>query len=250
MIDTDNIDSRVKEANRVFYDAVAEVYEEIDGRRNDEMISWIASILKRTKDMTSGEVLLDLGCGSGVVMKSGKGLFEHIYGIDISPGILKSIKEFHVVCGECSFIPLKDESVDVAVCFSTLHHIYDHKPLFNEVYRVLKKGGALYTDHDMDKYFTRNFYYPLKLYRRFANDMEERYVNSKKEITHELYKLSEIHSDGVDSLQILEQLKETGFRDIKPRYHWYGLSGFFNALMGNRNYTRGFAPSFSVLARR
>jgi ubiquinone/menaquinone biosynthesis C-methylase UbiE len=247
----EGLDSRVKRANRRFYDIVADVYEELDGRRTEEVLAWLRSSLKELSATTSGEVLLDIGCGSGVVMDCGSQYFRHTYGMDISPEILKVAKgrSSSVFCGEASAIPLKDNSVDVVVCFSVLHHIFDHRPLIREVFRVLKKRGVLYTDHDMDRSFFERFRLPLKVYR-YVFDSCKRYMRAKKEITEEMYRLSEVHSEGIDSDTILDQLKGEGFKEITRHYHWFGLSSVLNRMMNHRRFKSGFAPLVSVCARK
>ena len=158
---------KVREANRRFYDIAADVYEEVDGRRTPEVLDWLRDTLLGLKGEAGGEVLLDFGCGSGVVVGCARGIFASPIGMDISPGICKVAKEKSplVLCGEGEAIPLKDGSVDIVVCFAVLHHILDHGPLIKEIHRVLKKGGILYTDHDMDSAFSNRFRWPLKLYR-------------------------------------------------------------------------------------
>lgn len=246
-----DLGAKIKEANRRFYDIVAPVYEEIDGRRTDEVIAWLSENLKGLSKETSGEVLLDFGCGSGVVSDCGRRYFKRTYGIDISPEILKiaSEKADGVICGEANGIPLKDNSVDVIVCFAVLHHLFDHKSLLKEVYRVLKKGGILYTDHDMDKFFYDRFRLPLKVYRSIFN-AGRRYMKARSEITEEMYRLSEIHSDGIDSNSILSILKEEGFMKVDGFYHWFGLNSLTNRLIKQRRFSKGSAPLFSIIAQK
>jgi ubiquinone/menaquinone biosynthesis C-methylase UbiE len=251
MEEQNELNNWVKKANRAFYDIAADVYESIDGRRTHDVIIWLCNTLKELSEMTSGEVLLDLGCGSGVVMNSGKVHFKKVYGIDISPEMLKIAKgaSDRVICAESSSIPLKDNSVDVVVCFAVMHHILDHRPLLKEIFRVLKKGGLLYTDHDLDKAFNDKFSVPLKIYRHIFNS-GKRYMRVKKEITKEMYKLSEVHSEGIDSEAILAQLRAEGFIDIMLNFHWFGLSKIFNILMKHKSFRRGFAPLVSIRARK
>jgi ubiquinone/menaquinone biosynthesis C-methylase UbiE len=251
MTSDNGLDSRVREANRRFYDIVADVYEEVDGRRTGEVLAWLGGTLKDLSEETSGSVLLDFGCGNGVVMECGHQHFRHTYGIDLSLEILKAGKGRHgsVMCGEASAIPIKDNSVDVVVCFAVLHHILNHTPLVKELYRVLKKGGILYTDHDMDSSFNDRFRLPLRLYR-YVFDAGRRYMKAKREVTKEMYRLSEIHADGIDSTAIMERLKEEGFKDVVLRYHWFGLSGLFNRIMRKRGFSRGLAPLVSIRARK
>lgn len=246
-----DISAKIKEANRRFYDIVAPVYEEIDGRRTGEVLAWLSENLKGLSNRTSGDVLLDFGCGSGVVSDCGRRYFKRTYGMDISPEILKIALERAdgVICGEANSIPLKDNSVDVIVCFAVLHHIFGHKSLLKEAHRVLKKGGILYTDHDMDKYFYDRFRLPLKVYR-FIFNAGRRYMRAKSGVTEEMYKLSEIHSDGIDSDSILSILKEEGFMKVDGFYHWYGLNNITNRLMKQRRFLKGAAPLFSIIAQK
>ncbi len=242
-----NRDLEVREANRRFYDAVADVYEEVDGRRTDTVLAWLAGTLEALSRKTEAKVLLDFGCGSGVVMGCGKRFFDRTYGVDISPEILKVAQESGsgVFCGEGTAIPLKDNSVDVIVCFAVLHHIFDHRPLAREFYRVLKRDGILYTDHDMDSAFNDRFAPLLKIYR-FVFDARRRYAKARGEITKELYDLTEVHSEGIDSDATVAALKDAVFRDITRRYHWFGLSGLFNRIMKKKLFKKGLAPLVSI----
>lgn len=246
-----SLDLQVKKANRQFYDAIADVYEQVDGRRNDELIAWLGNRMKELRKMADGDILLDIGCGSGVVMRCSKKYFKHVIGMDISFEILKHVKKGlgNAVCGEAGSLPFKNDTINAVVCFSVLHHIYDHKAVFAEIYRVLKKGGMLYIDHDLDRSFVKRFFPLIKLYRYFF-DAGRRYSKESEEITKELYSLTEIHANGIDSTYILDQQREMGFITIKYYYHWFGLNGVLNKLMKYRRFKRGFAPLLSVFARK
>lgn len=242
-------EEKVKKANREFYDRVADVYDTIDGRRNSELLSWIDATVTRLQRQTNGTVLLDLGCGSGAVVKQGACHFAFTYGMDISTEILKRAKGScaGVLCGEASHIPLKNESVDVVVSFAVFHHLYQIKPVLDEIHRVLKKGGILYSDHDMDTAFMSAYFIPMKIYRTLFS-AARKYINTDRGITPELYRLSEIHSDGVDSGAIANYLRNIGFRKIDMIYHWFGLNRMFNAMLGHRVFSRGRAPLISIVA--
>lgn len=246
-----NLDARVKAANKLFYNTVADVYEKVDGRRSEEVILWLNDIARNLSNSTGGESLLDIGCGSGVLMKAGGRHFKHIFGIDISSNILKCIDtpSDGLVCGDLAFLPFKNESFDAISCFAVLHHIYDHTSIFKEAHRVLKKGGILYTDHDMDAAFMKRFNLPMMVYRNLFN-MKKRYLKEKRELKRELYDLSEIHASGIDSGRVVKQLKEIGFVEIKQQYHWFGLNKVINKIIGKKLFQRGFAPLISIIARK
>jgi ubiquinone/menaquinone biosynthesis C-methylase UbiE len=245
----DFLDFRVKQANKFFYNTVANIYEDIDGRRTDEIKIWLSQVLKDLSRITDGDVLVDFGCGSGFVSESGKQYFKRIYGIDISFEMLKLAKDkaTGVVCADSAYIPLKDNSVDVVVCFAVLHHIFNHKPLFREIYRILRKGGVLYSDHDMNSAFHERYKIPLKLYR-YIFDTGKKYIKAGKQITKELYELSEIYSNGLDVNTIRNYLMEEGFRNVELSYHWFGLNRFINRLVKHREFSEGFAPLVRIKA--
>jgi len=244
-----DMDREAREANRKFYDNAANIYEKADGRRNAAMDRWMESRLKGLSIMAGNGLLLDVGCGTGMVLRNGKNFFNKTYGLDISVEILKKAQADGVICADCSKIPLKDNSVDVAVCFAVLHHIYKHEKMFQEIYRVLKRGGVLYIDHDMDKAFFKKFRPFIKAYRFFANPAQ-RYHKLKGDITKELYELSEVHSDGIASEQILSQLKNAGFLGPEVYYHWFGLNRVVNKFMKDRRCGKGAAPLTCIIVRK
>lgn len=246
----------VKNANRIFYDLAADVYEQVDGRRNEEISKWLDEIIEDLSKKTSGETLLDLGCGTGFVMKKAAKYFKKIYGIDISEKMVNNIKllpNMKVFTGDIANLPFGNDSFDVVTSVAVLHHISDHTPVIKEVYRVLKKEGMFYTDHDIDRRFVKIFYIPLKIYRKIFN-AGKRYIKANKNITRKLYELSEVHSDGIEVFNLIKNLKSVGFIEVQVYYHWIGLSNFINNIMrlfGNkRNFPRGFAPSFSIIAKK
>ena len=71
---------------------------------------------------------------------------------------------------------------------------------------------------------------PMWIYRKIF-DAGKKYVDSGKGISREVYDLSEIHSDGVESPKIIDGLKKAGFKSVEPFYHWYGLSGLTNKVI-------------------
>ena len=59
--------------------------------------------------------------------------------VNIDPGI----EPTHLVRpGEP--LPLPDDSFDAVICFNTLEHVYDAVPVLEELYRVVRPGGAVH----------------------------------------------------------------------------------------------------------
>ncbi|MDD5439138.1 MAG: class I SAM-dependent methyltransferase, partial [Candidatus Omnitrophica bacterium] len=220
----------------------------IDGRRSQELLFWLRTRLTAIKEMTGGDSLLDIGTGSGFVIKAAQGIFSKLYGLDISTNILKAIPQFGAspVSGDAVHIPFKDRSIDVVTLFAALHHFYDHRPILDEVYRVLRPGGIVYTDHDMNKHFFRRFRFFISLYRSLSQ--KERLI--KNMALDETYHLSEFHSQGVDFAAVKNDLVALGFDVVEVRHHWYGLTPLTGRLFGDRPRAQGFAPLTAIIAKR
>jgi SAM-dependent methyltransferase len=91
---------------------------------------------------------LDVGCGDGQVLKR---VLEHIgsremVGIDLDPRETAAAEALglytKVYTGSAAQVPEPDECFDFAFSNSVLEHIPDLGPVFAEVSRVLKPGGA------------------------------------------------------------------------------------------------------------
>jgi SAM-dependent methyltransferase/uncharacterized protein YbaR (Trm112 family) len=52
------------------------------------------------------------------------------------------------LCCDAYKLPLADNSISFAFCYQTLHHFPDPTPIFQELYRVLKPGAALYVNEE------------------------------------------------------------------------------------------------------
>ena len=101
----------------------------------------------------SGEVCVDLGSGRGTdVLRMAELVGEtgYVFGIDISDGMLEkarqNAKKFKVsnvnfVRSELEKIELSDNIADLVISNCTLNHASDKQAVWNEIYRILKKGG-------------------------------------------------------------------------------------------------------------
>ena len=109
--------------------------------------------------IASGESVLDLGCGTGILLHV---LLEHlsrkgqIHAVDFSPAMLEvaghyftdSRLHFHLADGAA--IPLPDGSIDTVLCFSAFPHFVDRGPVLHELKRLLHSGGHLHIWHHED----------------------------------------------------------------------------------------------------
>ncbi len=239
---------RVKHANRVLYDAVADRYEEVDGRRSPELEAWLRATLEGLRQRVGGGRLLDLGTGSGLVPRCATDLFDTRAGVDISPLILALNRDVFDVAAAADVdqLPFPDNSFDVITCFAALHHLPSFERLAKEVARVLAPGGIFYSEHDMDESFYRRFRLLLGIYRRM-HDARAAYEKASGHITGELYDDAEWHQKGVPSQHIVRLLTAAGLAP-EVRHHWYGLNPMTDRIFAYRTYGEGWAPLLAITA--
>ncbi|MBI5533683.1 MAG: class I SAM-dependent methyltransferase [Deltaproteobacteria bacterium] len=246
-----------KAANRTFYDLVSDVYEEADGRRDERLGRYLDRQLGRVASACGAGRVLDLGCGTGFVASRAVRLFHQVDGVDISPKVLEKARAsvpgatFHTA--EADGLPFESGSFDAVVAVAFLHHVADHTPVFREIHRVLRPGGMLYTDHDLDRLFFLVFRGPLAVYRLLRNE-EKRYRALCPALPSDIYRATEVHHDGVDATGMVRALRVLQFQSVRASYHWMGLSPWFDRIgrVVNDEGTarRGFAPSLTLWAQK
>ena len=161
----------VKDANKAYYDLVADTYERIDGRRSESLQNWLRGRLGEVRAISPGGRLLDLGAGAGFASRCAEAIFDSRTGVDLSPKILtanRSSFDSAVAC-DVDHLPFRDGSFDAIICFATLHHLPLFETVAAEARRVLQPGGVFYSDHDLDSSFVRRHWWLLKCYRALRN---------------------------------------------------------------------------------
>jgi 2-polyprenyl-6-hydroxyphenyl methylase/3-demethylubiquinone-9 3-methyltransferase len=93
-------------------------------------------------------VLVDLGCGAGLLAPhlAGKG-YRHV-GVDLTRSALEQAAAHGVgaVRGDASRVPLADGCADVVVAGEILEHVPDWRVTVAEAARLLRPGGLLVLD--------------------------------------------------------------------------------------------------------
>ena len=130
-----------------------------DPQRMQKMLDFLYPVRDKVLshvDLGNNEILLDVGCGDGLIAFGVLQKFEtcRVIFSDISDDLLKHAsslaKEMNVV-DRCQFIRasaddlsiLDDESVDAMTTRSVLIYVSAKQKSFNEFHRVLKAGGQL-----------------------------------------------------------------------------------------------------------
>lgn len=100
-----------------------------------------------------GEICVDLGSGRGTdVLRMAEltGDEGFVYGLDISDGMLKTAmgnaEKFGVlnvkfIRSELEKLELPDQTADLVISNCTINHAEDKTAVWNEIFRILKRGG-------------------------------------------------------------------------------------------------------------
>ena len=113
------------------------------------LTGWRTDISRHAVENLPKGKLLDVGCGTGFVLKKAKDEGFDVKGIDPSSGMLEKAKEKHgfengdLIEASANSIPFKDNTFDVVLATGSLIHISDIDPTAKEMARVLKPGGRL-----------------------------------------------------------------------------------------------------------
>jgi arsenite methyltransferase len=152
---------------------------------------------------SEGEVCVDLGSGRGTdVMRLAEtvGNSGFAYGIDISEGMIQKavntaerlgVKNVSFINSPLEKIPLKNCIADFVISNCTINHSSDKQAVWNEIFRILKKGGR----------FVVSDIYSL-------NTVPDEYRNDPIAV-------SECWAGSVTRDEYLEQLQKAGFSSVK-----------------------------------
>ena len=96
---------------------------------------------------SSEPIFVDLGCGDKFLEPEVRRRGFKYFGFDIDNIDLTQ-----------DDIPISDDSVDIAVCYSVLEHLIDPTKMLLETYRILKRGGVLVIETPNWHYSTKTFF--------------------------------------------------------------------------------------------
>ena len=114
------------------------------------MLHWIAAARARLvpRAVRPGSLLLDVGCGAGVLAPHVAQLGHRHLGLDVVTGSLEQARVHGIsaVVADAGRIPVRDGCIDVVVAGEVLEHVTDPHDVLAECIRVLRPDGTLVVD--------------------------------------------------------------------------------------------------------
>jgi ubiquinone/menaquinone biosynthesis C-methylase UbiE len=89
--------------------------------------------------------ILEIGCGTGLIMNGLKEHAKSITGLDISKGMIAKARQrgFTTLLGSATDLPFKNNHFVLVYSYKVLAHVPDIKTAMEEMSRVLKPGGIM-----------------------------------------------------------------------------------------------------------
>ncbi|MBS3056352.1 MAG: class I SAM-dependent methyltransferase [Candidatus Aenigmarchaeota archaeon] len=164
-------------------------------------------------DLKKTDVVLDIGCGSGVVTrKIARNVGCRTTGIDISEACInhaasksreEQLKNIDFRVGSIENIPSSDGKFDVIIASHIIEHIRDTEKALEQIYKKLKNNGKVI--------ITTPNYASLWPIAEFTFD---------KTLTEKGYSLHEQHITKFNMLKLKSLLRRTGFEDVNAETHY------------------------------
>ena len=127
--------------NQAYYDTFSETY---DRGRDQGYHRFLDEAEVSVASPWLGDVdVLEVGCGTGLILERLGRRARSAVGVDLSPGMLERARArgLEVHQSDASSLPFDDESFDLVVSFKVLAHVEDIGGALREIHRVLRPGG-------------------------------------------------------------------------------------------------------------
>lgn len=148
------------------YDLMAEEYDILDDRINPFYVNdfrFLDHFVQKLAPLWRGQIVLDVGCGSGLQTVQFAPRAKHVIAIDISGALMRKVQEkldvkgltnVTLVQGNATQIPLQDASVDFVSAYGdVIGHIPDYARAIAEMARVCRPGGTVTLEYDNKWHF-------------------------------------------------------------------------------------------------
>jgi len=145
------------------YDSLAPVY---DAQYSEEQDAKMKAALNRIK-LKENSLILDVGCGTGLLFKHVRTSVKLLVGLDLSPRILKEAKKLvknfpttAVIRADADFTPVQSDVFDATFAITLLQNMPDPLATLLEMKRV-SKDHAFVVVTGLKKEFSREAFVKL-----------------------------------------------------------------------------------------
>ncbi|MDI6847182.1 MAG: methyltransferase domain-containing protein [Candidatus Bathyarchaeia archaeon] len=128
------------------YDLTAHIY---DTQYAEEQTAKIEAAMESV-NMEKQDLVLDVGCGTGLLFKYVANKAKTIVGLDISRKILfqakkhaKTFPNVHIIWADADNMPLKENIFDYVLAVTLIQNMPDPTKTLNEVKRVTKDNSVI-----------------------------------------------------------------------------------------------------------
>ncbi|MEE2789019.1 MAG: class I SAM-dependent methyltransferase [Myxococcota bacterium] len=127
--------------NRTYYDDFADWYENERHHGYHALIDRLQFGL--LEPHCPGADVLEVGCGTGLILQRVAPIARRAVGLDISPRMLERARQrgLDTVEGTATELPFEDGSFDLVYSFKVLAHVEEIQVALGEIARVLRPGG-------------------------------------------------------------------------------------------------------------
>ena len=128
---------------RRYYDTFSEGYE---NERHHGYHRWLDTrTVALLRPHATGRRVLEVGCGTGLLLQDVAPVAEQAVGLDLSHGMLTVARRraLDVVEGSATALPFGEDAFDVVYSFKVLAHVPDLPLALRELARVTRPGGVL-----------------------------------------------------------------------------------------------------------
>jgi ubiquinone/menaquinone biosynthesis C-methylase UbiE len=169
-------------------DQVSPSYERIHGEifnpiEQERLSKALAEAIEQIRTDSRPLIALDYGCGSGNLTRHLTELGLQTVSADVSEKFLSMVERTFSETGFSKVLKvngkdlsnLESEKFDLVATYSVLHHVPDYLRIVEEMCRVLKPGGVIYIDHEVNE----SYWQRPQAYLQFLQKAQPR-VNLKR----------------------------------------------------------------------